>query len=167
LAKAASLRDFRVISERDLARRMCSEQRDKAEVSWLRTLWDAIERGRALRIALADIVKFAHALESIFSTERSTVAPRFLYVLGLFPDEHLADERSDQRLLRRLQQNRELVNQVRRATTDDWNRVRSYCKSLTGPTKTAANSLANRPIVAEGMAGQMHICDPHCIHRPG
>lgn len=141
LAKAASLRDFRVIAERDLVRRLCSQQRDKAEVSWLRTLWDAIERGRALRIPLRNIVTFSQTLASILPTERSTLAPRHLYVLGLFPDQHLADERSEQRILRRLQQNRELVNAVRRATAEDWNRIRSYSKTLNGSSKTAANRL--------------------------
>ncbi|MDB5968823.1 MAG: hypothetical protein JWQ90_1273, partial [Hydrocarboniphaga sp.] len=109
LSKAASLRDFRVISERDLTKRLCAEERDKADVSWLRTLWDAIDRGKALRIALSDIIEFSVALAALPASERSTRASQHLYLLKLFPDEHLADEKSDSRLLRRLQQNRELV----------------------------------------------------------
>lgn len=144
LAKAATFREFRTINERDLAKRLCGEQRDAAEVSWLRTLWDALERGRTLRIALAGIVRFALALDALPATERSASAPRHLYLLGLFPDEHLADEKSDQRILRRLQQNKELVGQIRRATDEDWVRVRAYVKGLSGPTKTGANKLLRR-----------------------
>lgn len=144
LAKAATFREFRTIDERDLSKRLCGEQRDAAEVSWLRTLWDALERGRTLRIALAGIVRFALALDALPATERSARAPRHLYLLGLFPDAYLADERSDQRILRRLQQNKELVGQIRRATDEDWVRVRGYVKGLNGVAKTAANKLLRR-----------------------
>lgn len=72
LVKGASLRDFWIIGERDLARRLCAEQRDAAEVTWLRTLWDALERGRTLRIALHATVRFAVALVAC----RRPCAPR-------------------------------------------------------------------------------------------
>lgn len=79
LAKAASLRDFRVISEHDLARRLCREEREKAEVRWLRALWDVLERaqsedlerGRSLRIALGDLVRFAAVLDALPAADRS------------------------------------------------------------------------------------------------
>lgn len=144
LTKAASLREFRPIGERDLARRLCDEERDKAEVSWLRTLWDAIARGKTLRIALADIVEFAVALSALSPTDRSTRASGYLHLLKLFPDQFLADERSDQRLLRRLQQNRELVSAIKRANSDDWSRIRAYVKTLSGADRTAANQLAKK-----------------------
>ena len=144
LAKAASLREFRIIGERELARRLCGEQRDAAEVTWLRTLWDALERGRMLRIPLLSIVRFAHALEGLVSTERSAYAPRHLYMLGLFPDSYLADEKSEQRLVRRLTQNRELVREVARGTDEDWARIRAYCKALSGAARSAANRSLRR-----------------------
>jgi hypothetical protein len=151
LAKAATFREFRRLNERDLGRRLCAEQRDAAEVTWLRTLWDALAGGRTLRIALVSMVRFAFTLDELLPTERSAQAPRHLHILGLFPDSHLADEKSDQRLLRRLTQNRDLVAQVRRASDEDWGRVRSYCKSLSGAAKTAANRVLGRlRKVAEG-----------------
>lgn len=142
LEKARTFAEFRRINERDLARRLCAEQRDKAEVTWLRTLWDALERGRALRNSLIDTVLFALTLEALSPAERSAQAPRHLYVLNLFPDSLLADERSEQRIIRRLTQNRELVSQIRRATSEDWSRVRAYSKSLSSGAKSAANRLA-------------------------
>jgi hypothetical protein len=152
LAKAASLRDFRSIGEHDLARRLCREERDKAEVAWLRGLWSVLERAHAeataggppLRIPLADLVRFSAALDDLPAADRSAQAPGHLHLLGLFPDARLADERSENRLLRRLVQNRTLVQQVRRATEEDWARVRAYQQALTGPAKVAAGRLARR-----------------------
>ncbi|MCY1072543.1 hypothetical protein OV090_47795 [Nannocystis sp. RBIL2] len=82
LEKARTFAEFRRVNERDLARRLCAEQRDGAEVTWLRTLWDALERGRALRISLVDTIQFALALESLSPTERSAKAPRHLHCIG-------------------------------------------------------------------------------------
>ena len=144
LAKAATFREFRRLNERDLGRRLCAEQRDAAEVTWLRTLWDALERGRTLRISLVSMVHFALALDELLPTARSAEAPRHLHILGLLPDSFLADEKSEQRLLRRLMQNRDLVGQVRRASDEDWSRVRSYCRSLAGTAKTTAGRLLAR-----------------------
>jgi hypothetical protein len=153
LAKAATFREFRRLNERELSRRLCAEQRDAAEVTWLRTLWGALAGGRTLRIALVSMVRFAFTLDEVSPSERSAQAPRHLHILGLFPDSHLADEKSDQRLLRRLTQNRDLVAQVRRASDEDWGRVRSYCKSLSGAAKTAANRMLGRlRKVAEGIS---------------
>ena len=142
LAKAASMRDFRVVTEQDLIRNLCKQQRDTAEVTWLRTLWDALDRGRRLRISLPHAIWFAQALEGLDPSERSAHAPHLLHLLGLFPDEHLADEKSDAKILRRLNDNRDLVTNFRRASEEDWSRIRAYCKALSGSAKTAANRLA-------------------------
>jgi hypothetical protein len=144
LAKAASLREFRVIGERDLSRRLCAEQRDAAEVSWLRTLWDALQGGRTLRIPLEATVRFAGVLDRLPATERSSQAPRHLHILGLFPDAHLADDRSEQRLRQRLSRNRELATEVSRATDDDWSRIRVYCAALSGSDRRAGRRLGQR-----------------------
>ena len=144
LAKAASLREFRVIDERDLAKRLCSEQREKAEVTWLRTLWDALKPTRNTRVPLESIVRFALTLDGLPPADRSSHAPKHLHILGLFSDSLLADERSEQRLVRRLTQNRELVEQVRRASDEDWVRVRHYQRSLAGQAKASATRLTRR-----------------------
>ncbi len=141
LAKAASLREFRTIGERDLVRRFCGERRDAAPVTWLRTLWDALSNARTLKIGLASIVALEVGLEALPATERSAQAPRHLHLLGLFPDSHLADETTEGRILRRLQINRELVQAVMRAAPEDWNRIRGFIRSLTGKVKTEANRL--------------------------
>ena len=139
LSRAASLHEFRSIGEVDLIRRLCEQQRDAAEVTWLRTLWDTLKRSLSLRISLAQLVAFSHRLEGLPISQRSLIAPRSLHLLGLFPDSHLADESSEKALFRRLESNRNLVNSVRRATEDDWARVRQYCRSLNGLDKTSAN----------------------------
>ncbi|MFO1038943.1 MAG: helicase HerA-like domain-containing protein [Geminicoccaceae bacterium] len=152
LAKSASLRDFRPIGEHDLARRLCREEREKAEVAWLRGLWSVLERahtdagvgGPPLRIPLADLVRFAIVLGELPISDRSAQAPGHLHLLGLFPDARLADERSENRLLRRLMQNRGLVQEVRRATEEDWARVRAYQQTLTSTARTIAGRMARR-----------------------
>ena len=141
LAKAASLREFRRVNERDLIARFCAEQRQAAPVTWLRSLWDALGRAQALKINLADVVGFAEGLEAQSATERSAQAPRHLHLLGLFPDDHLADETSEGRIIRRLQQHRDLVLTVKRGSAEDWNRIRSFIRSLSGKEKTEANRL--------------------------
>jgi hypothetical protein len=115
-------------------------------------LWGVLARahgeasagGPPLRTPLADLVRFAAALDSLPMSDRSAQAPDHLHLLGLFPDARLADERSENRLLRRLVQNRALVQQVRRATEEDWARVRVYQQALSGPAKTAAGRMARR-----------------------
>ncbi|MEP9380572.1 helicase HerA-like domain-containing protein [Aquabacter sp. CN5-332] len=141
LTKAASLRDFRNIGEADLLRRLCGGQAAEAEVAWLRTLWDVLGRNPRLRISLQDMVRFDEELASTLPTERSVLAPRRLHLLGLLPDGRLADEKSDQRVLRRLLVNREFVDQLRRATNEDWARLRDYSRRLEGTERTAANRL--------------------------
>ena len=141
LSKAASLREFRTIGEADLVRRLCAQQEEAAEVTWLRTLWSVLGRNSRLRLSLPDMVRFADDLASVLPMERSVLAPRRLHLLGFLPDERLADERSDARILRRLQLNRDFVDQIRRATKEDWARVRTYCRSIGGTEKATANRL--------------------------
>ncbi|MGP3699721.1 helicase HerA-like domain-containing protein [Rhodobacter sp. NSM] len=141
LSKAASLRDFRPIGEADLIRRFCGQQADAAEVTWLRTLWNVLGRSPRLRITLPDLVRFADELAGAPPMERSVMAPRRLHLLGLLPDVRLADEKTDNRILRRLQLNRDFVDQLRRAINEDWSRVRAYCRKLEGTEKADANRL--------------------------
>lgn len=152
LSKAASLREFRNVGEVDLLRRLCSREAGDAEVTWLQTLWDVLGRNPRLRISLKDIVRFADELAGILPTERSVLAPSRLHLLGLLPDERLADEKSDQRVLRRLQVNRDFVDQLRRSTNEDWSRLRDYCRKLEGPERTSANRIFRdlRQAVASG-----------------
>lgn len=139
LSKAASLRDFRSLGEVDLLRRLCSREAGEAEVTWLQTLWDVLGRNPRLRISLKDMVRFADELAGILVTERSVLAPSRLHLLGLLPDARLADEKTDQRVLRRLQVNRDFVDQLRRSTNEDWARLRNYCRKLEGLERTATN----------------------------
>ncbi|RWF58942.1 MAG: ATP-binding protein [Mesorhizobium sp.] len=152
LSKAASLRDFRDVREADLVRRLCGGEAAQAEVTWLRTLWDVLGRNPRLRISLRDMVRFCNELNSILPVERSVLAPSRLHLLGLIPDARLADEKTDQRVLRRLLLNRDLVDQIKRSTNEDWARLRDYGRKLDGPERTAANRLTRfiRQAVKEG-----------------
>ena len=142
LSKAASLRDFREIREADLTRRLCVAEAAEAEVAWLRTLWEVIGGNPRLRISLRDVVLFADVLAGILPIERSTFAPRRLHVLGLLPDARLADERTEQRVLRRLMVNREFADQLKRATNEDWTRLRDLGRKLDGQERASAFGLA-------------------------
>lgn len=141
LSKAASLSNFGGIGEADLIRRLCGGQVAEAEVVWLKTLWDVLGRNPRLRISLQDMVRFAEELAGLLATDRSVLAPRRLHLLGLLPDGRLADEKSDQRVLRRLLFNREFVDQLKRATNEDWARLRDYGRRLEGIERTDANRL--------------------------
>lgn len=59
LAKAASLNTFRQLDEQPLIARLCDAERDKAEVVWLRTLWDALKSKRGPALALESLVRFS------------------------------------------------------------------------------------------------------------
>ncbi len=159
LAKAASLREFKTIGERNLCQRLCTEERDKAQVSWLRSLWDGLSQAKKVRLSLAQLVAYAARLEDLDEGERSARAFEYLFLLQLFPDEHLADGSSDQRLVRRLQQNRELVDAVLRASEEDWSRVRSYVKYLSGSEKTSASRLLRRLRAVNDRSGQLDDLD--------
>ena len=173
LEKAATFRDFRIIDDRTLARRLCAEQRDRAEVNWLRSLWDALDRSTGVGLVLENIVRFADALDHLPAANRSTSAPKLLPVLGLFADSYLADKigKSDQRLERRLRSNRDLTSQVRRATDEDWARMRTYSRSLAGTAKTDANRLIRqlREIGSNGPLGSVEYSKIHelWLGRPG
>lgn len=167
LSKAASLRDFRSIGEVDLLRRLAGRETAKAEVAWLRTLWDVLGRNARLRISLRDMVRFADELEGILPTERSVLAPRRLHLLGLIPDSRLADEKADQRVLRRLLSNREFVDQLRRATSEDWARLRDYCRRIEGAERTTANRLlrAMRQAAENGDLSQLDLEEASALWR--
>ena len=105
LSKQASLKDFRSLGEHSLIARLCDEQRDKAEVLWLRTLWDALKSTRGPSLSLHAIATYAVALQMLSPLERSVGAPKNLHALGLFPDSHLADEATEGRIIRRLKTN--------------------------------------------------------------
>lgn len=141
LKKAATFREFRVVGEKDLIQRFCVQQKAEAPVTWLKTLWAALGSGKRLKISLAKVVTYAEGLEAIGAGERSAAAPRHLHLLGLLPDTHLADETSEARILRRLGQNKDLVEEIRRAGSEDWNRVRGYIRTLAGKEKSEANKL--------------------------
>ena len=139
LSKAASLRDFRTAGEADLVRRLCSREAGEAEVIWLQTLWNVLGRNPRLRISLKDMVRFADELAGILPTDRSVMAPGRLHLLGLFPDSRLADEKGEKGVLRKLLVNREFADQLRRATNEDWTRLRDYIRKLQGPERLSAN----------------------------
>ena len=75
LAKAASLNTFRQLDEQPLIARLCDFERDKAEVVWLRTLWDALKSKRGPALALESLVRFAVTLDDLPAAERSIAAP--------------------------------------------------------------------------------------------
>lgn len=139
LSKAASLRDFRTAGEVDLVRRLCSREGGEAEVIWLQTLWNVLGRNPRLRISLKDMVRFADELAGILPTDRSVMAPGRLHLLGLLPDSRLADEKGEKGVLRKLLVNREFADQLRRATNEDWTRLRDYIRKLQGPERLSAN----------------------------
>lgn len=152
LSKAASLRDFRIAGETDLTRRLCSREASDAEVIWLQTLWNVLGRNPRLRISLKDMVRFSDELAGILPTERSVMAPSRLHFLGLLPDSRLADEKGEKGVLRKLQVNREFSDQIRRATNEDWTRLRDYIRKLEGPERASANRVFRelRQAVATG-----------------
>lgn len=141
LSKAASLRDFRTAGDVDLVRRLCGREAGEAEVIWLQTLWNVLGRNPRLRISLKDMVRFADDLAGILPTDRSVMAPRRLHLLGLLPDSRLADEKGEKSVLRKLLVNREFADQIRRATNEDWTRLRDYIRKLQGPERLSANRL--------------------------
>ncbi len=144
LAKAASLNTFRQLDEQPLIARLCDAERDKAEVVWLRTLWDALKSKRGPALALESLVKFSVVLEDLPATERSITAPQKLSALGLFPDSHLADEGTEARIIKRLKMNAEMLGMVRNATPEDWDRMSAFCRQLTGKPKAKFNPLRRK-----------------------
>lgn len=105
-------------------------------------------------------MRFAGALDCLSTAERSSQAPRHLHILGLFPDSHLADDRSEQLLRQRLSQNRNLAAQVARATDEDWSRIRTYCTTLPGSDRRLGRRLAQRlREVSSGSGGSLEGLD--------
>lgn len=144
LAKAASLNTFRQLDEQPLIARLCDAERDKAEVVWLRTLWDALKSKRGPALALESLVRFSVVLEDLPATERSITAPHKLSALGLFPDSHLADEGTEARVIKRLKLNAEMLGMVRNATPEDWDRMSAFCRQLNGKPKAKFNPLRRK-----------------------
>ncbi len=158
LSKAASMRDFRVVGETELISRLCEQQRDAAEVKWLRTFWEALQRGHRLRLSLVDVVRFANALSMLPAAARSAAAPVTLHLLGLFPDAHLADDKTEGRILKRLFLNQDVAAEVRRADNEQWARVRARCRTLQGPQKGHANMVL-RQLKAVALEGSFEGLD--------
>ena len=144
LSKGASLRDFRLVDEQVLIRRHCEVQHVRCEADTLRALWRVLMADRALRLSLQAVVRFALELEGHGKARASSEAPASLALLGLFADSHLVDDSSEQELQKRLRLNRNLVDEIRRATSEDWARARTYARSLNGREKTAATQLISR-----------------------
>lgn len=144
LAKAASLNTFRQLDEQPLIARLCDSERDRAEVVWLRTLWDALKSKRGPALALESLVRFALVLSNLPSAERSIAAPTKLAALGLFPDSHLADEGTEARIIKRLKSNAEMLGMVRNAAPEDWDRMATFCRQLTGNPKTKFGPLRKK-----------------------
>ena len=144
LSKAASLNTFRQLDERLLIARLSDCERDKAEVVWLRTLWDSLKSKRCPTLSLQALARFASTLLVLPTQERSMKAPTKLGALGLFPDIHLADEGTEARIVKRLRTNAEMLMMVRNAAPEDWDRMASFCRQLLGKEKTRFNGIRKR-----------------------
>ena len=156
LGKAASLKQFRRIGEAELVSRLCKEHESLADVRWLKALWSALANSRSLRLPLRSVSRFGLTLGTLPAETRSIEAARHLAALGLLPDQHLPEQHTDQQIVQRLRTNREQVEQVRRASEDDWARVSAYVKSLTGKAKATAGGLVRelRSLTSSAPAAQ-------------
>ena len=144
LSKQGSLKDFGTLGENALIGRLCDEERDRAQVTWLRTVWDVLKSSRGPALSLDAVATFSASLQQIPTLQRSVQAPAFLYALGLFPDRHLADESTEARVIRRLKANAESLNMVINATPEDWDRMKSFCRLLPAKEKTRFNAIRKR-----------------------
>lgn len=144
LSKQGSLKEFGTLGERSLISRLCDDQRDKAEVTWLRSLWDALKSSRGPNLSLQSIATFAAILQSLPALQRSVQASAHLHALGLFPDGHLADESTEARIIHRLKANAEMLNMVSNATPEDWDRMATYCRQLPAKEKARFNGIRKR-----------------------
>ncbi|MGP8441617.1 ATP-binding protein [Burkholderia vietnamiensis] len=144
LSKQGSLKDFTTLGENKLIRRLCDEERDRAQVTSLRTIWDALKSSRGPALSLDAIAAFAASLQQIPTLQRSVQAPAFLYALGLFPDTHLADESTEARVIRRLKTNADSLNMVINATPEDWERMKTFCRHLPTKEKVRFNAIRKR-----------------------
>ena len=144
LSKQASLKEFRSLGEHSLITRLCEEQRDKAEVVKLRSLWDALKSPRGAALSLQALVNFAMTLQGFSALERSVRAPKALHALGVFPDSLLADEQTESRVVKRLRLNADTLNMVSNATPEDWDRMATFCRYLPGKEKPRFNIIRKR-----------------------
>lgn len=144
LSKQGSLKDFSTLGENALINRLCDDERDKAQVTWLRTLWEALKSSRGVAFSLQAIATFAESLERLPAPQRSVQAPSTLHALGLFPDKHLADESTGARIVKRLKVNAESLGMVINATPEDWDRMKAYCRLLPSKEKSRFNAIRKR-----------------------
>lgn len=160
LSKQASLKEFRSLGEHSLITRLCDEQRDKAEVLKLRSLWDALKSPRGAALSLQALVNFATTLQGFSALERSVRAPKALHAVGLFPDSLLAEEQTEGRLVKRLRWNSDTLNMVSNATPEDWDRMASFCRYLPGKEKARFNGIRKRlKALNQSGAGELDLKD--------
>lgn len=144
LNKQGSLKEFTDLSEQHLIARMCAQARDKAEVIWLRTLWDALSSPRGPGLSLKSIVTFSQTLDQFSTAERSVKASASLYALGLLPDVYLTEENTESRIIKRLKQNAVVLAQVCNAAPEDLDRMANFCRNLSGTSKIKFNAIRKR-----------------------
>jgi hypothetical protein len=144
LEKGASLKEFGQLDEQLLITRMCDIERDKAEVVWLRTLWDALKSKRCPTFPAHALASFAEVLAELPAAKRSVSAPSKLSALGLFPDLHLSGEITEARIIKRLRVNAEMLAMIRNATPEDWDRMAAFCRQQTGQARTKFNAIKRR-----------------------
>ena len=160
LSKQASLKEFRSLGEHSLIARLCDEQRDKAEVVKLRSLWDALKSPRGAALSLQALVNFAMTLQGFSALERSVRAPKALHSVGLFPDSLLADEQSEGRIVKRLRLNADTLNMVCNATPEDWDRMATFCRYLPGKDKSRFNGIRKRlKTINQSSGGELDLKD--------
>lgn len=160
LSKQASLKEFRSLGEHSLITRLCDEQRDKAEVLKLRSLWDALKSPRGAALSLQALVNFATTLQGFSALERSVRAPKALHAVGLFPDSLLAEEQTEGRLVKRLRWNADTLNVVSNATPEDWDRMATFCRHLSGKEKARFNGIRKRlKAINQSNTGELDLRD--------
>lgn len=141
LAREASLRSFPRLDERALYRRLCQDEAAAAKPGFLRTLWAALEK-LGTHLPLRSVIAYSEELRA--ARDQSVRAPRLLPHLGLFPDEHLADQQSERAILTRLRRNAELLAEIRLADQDEWTRITTYIKRLDESERGPATHLRVR-----------------------
>lgn len=140
LRRHSSLSSFPRIDERTLYQRLCAEEQAAGPPVFRQRLWAALAHQTEL-VPLPALIAYSEALRTIPEKQQSLKAPRLLHHMGLFPDEHLADQTSERVLSRRLRMNAELLSEIRLADQDEWSRVRGYIKRLEGAEKGQADRL--------------------------
>lgn len=154
LAREASLRALLRIDEKTLFERLCDEEQRSGPPVFRQHLWAALARQGDV-ITLPALVAYSEALRQLQPKDQSLRAPKLLHHLGLFPDEHLADQTSERVLARRLRLNAELLNEIRHADQDEWARVREFIKkNLDGAERCQADTLRMKLQSLSGDGGE-------------